>query len=235
MKEGKLVLAGVLVLAALGSTLAAQEKKDSPKPSSAKTAESSGKTAREGRGAHNESIKVHGHWTVEVREPDGSLVSHNEFENSLSSGGASFLPLFLARKVTVPSWQVILVSVKPAGYVGGDGAGNVGVCDYNLNTSQLYPCYIIEPSAATASGAGYSFPNLTVSVPATGANAGALVLAGNAQAALAGAVSTVKTWAVFKDTNGTATGGEITSHDLAQPISVQPGQTINVTVVITFS
>lgn len=30
-----------------------------------------------------EGIKVHGHWTIEVRNPDGKLVSHTEFENSL--------------------------------------------------------------------------------------------------------------------------------------------------------
>jgi len=28
---------------------------------------------------------VHGHWTIDVREPDGTLVSHNEFENALVS------------------------------------------------------------------------------------------------------------------------------------------------------
>jgi hypothetical protein len=235
MKEGKLVLAGALLLAVLGSTLAAQEKKDSPNPPSAKTAQSPGNAAQEGRGAHNEGIKVHGRWTVDIRNPDGSLVSHNEFENSLSSGGAGLLPQLLARKVNLAFWQVILVSVKPAGYVGGDGAGNVGVCDYNGDTSKLYPCYIAEPGSANIANSGYGFLNLTVSVPTSGANAGALVLAGNAKAALAGAVSTVKTWAIFKDSGGNLSGGEITSHDLAQPINVQPGQSIDVTVVISFS
>lgn len=35
-----------------------------------------------GRGS-SEGIKVHGHWTIEVRNPDGKLVSHSEFENGL--------------------------------------------------------------------------------------------------------------------------------------------------------
>jgi hypothetical protein len=34
----------------------------------------------------SESIKVHGHWTIEVRNPDGKLVKHVEFENSLDPG-----------------------------------------------------------------------------------------------------------------------------------------------------
>jgi hypothetical protein len=33
---------------------------------------------------NHEGIKVHGHWTVEVRNPDGKVVSHSEFENSLA-------------------------------------------------------------------------------------------------------------------------------------------------------
>ena len=33
-------------------------------------------------GSH-QGIKVHGHWTIEVRNPDGSVATHREFENSL--------------------------------------------------------------------------------------------------------------------------------------------------------
>jgi Na+-transporting methylmalonyl-CoA/oxaloacetate decarboxylase gamma subunit len=35
------------------------------------------------KGTH-EGIKVHGHWTIEVKNPDGKLVTHREFENSLA-------------------------------------------------------------------------------------------------------------------------------------------------------
>jgi hypothetical protein len=34
----------------------------------------------------SEAVKVHGHWTIEVRNPDGTLVKHVEFENSLDPG-----------------------------------------------------------------------------------------------------------------------------------------------------
>src|ERR1700747_3718133 len=37
-------------------------------------------------GGQHEGIKVHGHWTIEVRNPDGSLTRHVEFENSLDPG-----------------------------------------------------------------------------------------------------------------------------------------------------
>src|SRR5438105_1222202 len=42
-------------------------------------------------GAPAESIQVHGHWTIDVAEPDGSAVSHTEFENALTSQGTALL------------------------------------------------------------------------------------------------------------------------------------------------
>jgi hypothetical protein len=44
------------------------------------------------------SIKVHGHWLINVRNPDGTLADHREFENSLAinSGGDAFLIGLLA-------------------------------------------------------------------------------------------------------------------------------------------
>ena len=44
-----------------------------------------GQTATAGTAAKGtqEGIKVHGHWTIEVRNPDGKVVTHTEFENAL--------------------------------------------------------------------------------------------------------------------------------------------------------
>jgi hypothetical protein len=44
------------------------------------------------------SIKVHGHWLINVRNPDGTLADHREFENSLAidQGGDAFLIGLLA-------------------------------------------------------------------------------------------------------------------------------------------
>jgi hypothetical protein len=57
------------------------------------------------------SIKVHGHWTIEVRNTDGALATHREFENSLAGGGsgAGFLSNVLGRASTVGSYEIQLV------------------------------------------------------------------------------------------------------------------------------
>lgn len=58
-------------------------------------------------GGMHEGIKVHGHWVIEVRRPDGKLYSHTEFENNLI--GTTGLPfLFLLRQLTSGEWGIVL-------------------------------------------------------------------------------------------------------------------------------
>ncbi len=56
----------------------AQQKSSSEEQKSAKSKSS---------GGQSEGIKVHGHWSIDIRNPDGSLASHVEFENSLVDNG----------------------------------------------------------------------------------------------------------------------------------------------------
>jgi hypothetical protein len=60
----------------------------------------------------SEGIKVHGHWIIEVRNPDGKVVTHREFENALVTGtindGGAFLASILGRVVTPGSWAILL-------------------------------------------------------------------------------------------------------------------------------
>jgi hypothetical protein len=66
----------------------------------------------------HEGIKVHGHWTIEVRNPDGSLVKHVEFENSICPtqtvngatvpGGALTLSQLATGQASIGSWFIIL-------------------------------------------------------------------------------------------------------------------------------
>ena len=54
----------------------------------------------------NTGIKVHGHWTIDVLNPDGTLVKHVEFENALTLVGAETLPLILGRAATPGAWAI---------------------------------------------------------------------------------------------------------------------------------
>ena len=54
----------------------------------------------------NEGVKVHGYWTIDVTNPDGSLASHNEFENSLTANGATMLAQVLGRTKSAGGWDI---------------------------------------------------------------------------------------------------------------------------------
>jgi hypothetical protein len=71
------------------------------------------------KGSH-EGINVHGYWTIDIRNPDGKLARHMEFENQLCTsfsdglntqpiaGGDSILASLLAGKASVGAWSIIL-------------------------------------------------------------------------------------------------------------------------------
>jgi hypothetical protein len=98
--------------------------------------------ARKPGGGTHEGIKVHGHWTIEVRKPDGKLISHTEFENSLvGSGGGAVLPTFLAQNATqYTSNPTGLVSYTPGewGILLGDATSppcSANIANFPFNSS----------------------------------------------------------------------------------------------------
>jgi hypothetical protein len=188
-------------------------------------AESAEKSAAEerpsGNGQH-EGIKVHGHWTIEVRNPDGSLATRRVFENAYTP--TSFLASLLARQASVGFWSV-----------GLNGTNTVPApC---LSSGQPGACVIFEAGASAAGLAPSSnlFTTLTVN-----ANANSLVLAGTATVGQTGAINLVSTTATSCPNStppstpciGQAQGFTLTG---IAPISVSLGQLVSVTVVISFS
>jgi hypothetical protein len=205
------------------------------KPAAAKAASPSGP---------KEGIKVHGHWTIEIRNPDGRLVERREFKNALSAFGKASLARFLQRVSKPGEWIVELRSAtfSPEGPCG---------------TSSLIgsPCRIYEKASQLPEASSTEvFKTLTVSSQSETNNT---VLSGTATATRTESISTVATqlYRCPADTQGvcphipneecvTGLGGillcspnvrEFTGTTLATPINVVAGQIIQVTVVISFS
>jgi len=86
---GRLLMANLLVFSqslwAMQDQQAKGKKASAEKPAAQQSAESTAAREKPSGGSH-EGITVHGHWTIEVRNPDGSLVRRVEFENSLDPG-----------------------------------------------------------------------------------------------------------------------------------------------------
>jgi hypothetical protein len=61
-------------------------------------------------GGLTEGLQVHGHWVIDVRNPDGTLAVHREFENSLQ--GNNNLARTLTRQLSVGLYLIDLVSTN---------------------------------------------------------------------------------------------------------------------------
>lgn len=178
-------------------------------------------------GGHVESITVHGHWTIEVLNPDGSLAERREFDNALSVFGKEYLIQILAREYTMGSWMLeIGVSSGPWPCQWGE-----------IDTA----CIIVEPIKGTPET--YYFN--TLSVERIGSqDTSKLVLSGSFIVANNSEIGWVSTrldlcppttspadcGAVADITNGSFAGTT-----LGSAIPVVTGQQVMVTVEISFS
>jgi hypothetical protein len=187
------------------------------------TTQASSSQENPSRGGQHEGIKVHGHWTIEVRNSDGALVTRREFENALTSSGGRDLASYLARTATVGQWNVGLLAANTTLYIDEPGP-SVGA-----------------PNPGTVIGV------LTVSAPPNGT----LVLSGSGSAPISTTITSVFTEpsscapTIAPSTCNVASGNQtgaslgtlpqLTSATLPSPVAVTAGQTIAVTVNITFS
>ncbi len=192
-------------------------------------------------GGNHEGIQVHGHWTIEVRNPDGKLVSHTEFENSLASnGGAALLAGLLTGTATPGSWLV---------YLASDNSGD-------------NPIILAEPNSTAGSYCQHNYlTDCYIALSATGSQLGSGGLSGNtvtltgsatlASSAVAETIAWVETEsfvclpsfspsACFNTTidyyiqplTARNLGDGVGSDPPSVPVS--PGQAISVSVVISF-
>jgi hypothetical protein len=141
---GKRIFA-LATLAAMALALAgpswAQSQSAAPKSPRAK------QSAPEGQ---QEGITVHGHWTIDVKNPDGKLVKHVEFENSLDPGfPIEFNSAANGNAVTsIPGGVFLLNSIlsgraAPAPYAWGImlvGPGSGFPPLQNIQTGSISPC-----------------------------------------------------------------------------------------------
>lgn len=139
-------------------------------------------------GGNHEGITVHGHWLIEVRNPDGKVVSRTEFENSLQPAGKVLLAAVLSGYAP-GGWMITL-----------NGPSGEGPCTNADLTSGVGECGIVASGSYFATeqcpGRGdQCFTTLSVSnpFPATGPEANTVTLQGTATAGASGTISDVET------------------------------------------
>lgn len=216
---------------------AAEAKSQSAQQETA-TEENSPKREESPRGGQHEGIKVHGHWTIEVRNPDGRLVTHREFENSLQSSGSFILASVLGGAAVPGFWEIRLdgpastpSACLPAPVDTWFGLGNPTSC-------------IIIPNVAAFVQTASVDPDLFLTLAVNSSGTGQLVLNGTATATVTGSVASVSTILNSCSASGSSPSAcaqaptnrsEFTAVTLPSAVQVSVGQTIAVTVNISFS
>ena len=144
-------------------------KSDSPSPASATAnALPNPAAAPAPSSGVNTGVKVHGHWIIEVRNPDGSLVTRREFENEIQVSGVATLASLLARTATPGAWAIGLGD--PVSPPCTTSMGFVSFAIYYTGAASQ-GCFIGEPSGAYAvacAPAQNCSPNLAISTFSNG-------------------------------------------------------------------
>jgi hypothetical protein len=260
-----LVLVGLLAvaLALAASSFAQSNAGTAPKAADAKAAQPSAnsltaKAARAPRGS-GEGIQVHGWWTIEIRNRDGSVDRHVELENALVNDGPALLTALLTGTSVAGSWALAVSGdpgpcgsgaacwiVMPGSSVTGFGGSTLG-CTNTLGALNPQPyCY----STLGLSLTGAPTPDMYFS---------SFVLSGQAYVTNTTTITTLDSLlatcgaqglATFSPSTCNATATQLydfTEYDFGQagscggsgqalcPIPVQTGQVISVSVQYSFS
>jgi hypothetical protein len=196
-----------------------------------------------------EGIRVHGHWVIDVRNPDGTLVQHREFENSLQSIGAGFLVGLQSGYMVPGDYMIVLV---------GTGATNSPCTATNaycgiVRSLSTYPALdYCATMYCTGSSLSYAYNFGTAF-----AGPYSMVLSGSIAANQTGVIGSVSTAMALCSNLGLAADpstleaispatcvtqttplpyfGPLTGTTLTTPIPIASGQIIQVTVTISFS
>jgi hypothetical protein len=225
----------------------------------AQPAAQTGQTATAGTAAKGtqEGVTVHGHWTIEVKNPDGTLATHREFENALA---ATFGPATLVALLDgnyVPSGYSITLSTPTS--TGGPCQPLSGNTACYLMGSLITPTpsswFSAEPGwsggCISANNCSLSL-SITPNTVSSGVAAG-LLFSGSIPGSLTetGTISTVylnpwgcggmSTTAVLSTVSPTTcaaaanpTFGTLTGAILSPTVSVTAGQSVSVTVQLSF-
>jgi hypothetical protein len=203
--------AGIVLLLAMAATpfIAAQQP----------TSNAANRLASSVRGpAPGDAIQVHGHWIIDVRNPDGTLAAHHDFQNALLPSGQQVLSYLVSNASSIVTWDLRLRASQL------DGSGP---CAPNgADTS----CYIAGPGSLLPT-IMQNGPNVFTTGSFVRTAAGALEISGNITAATAQAIGHVESVAELA---GALSLQPFSARELATPIQVAAGQIVYVKVIVTF-
>jgi len=173
-----------------------------------------------GAAGPSEGIQVHGDWTIDIYNEDGSLDEHVVFSNALTELGAEGLVNVLTRQRNVGDWGIWLnnpdEALKPCDPAGVN-------CLTIQEPNSVYICNVNCSKSLALVAEGQS-----------------ILLSGSVEASRNGQIAVVGTQFVQDcppETSDPCSGFNpgFTEKTLADPIGVSDGQTVQVEVAISFT
>jgi hypothetical protein len=209
----------------------------------------------------NQGIMLHGHWTINVKNPDGTQVQHHEFENQLQYDGTQFLTALLSGYGVAGDYAIYFTNAtaqataSPTTNVVCPAPASTTTSTFpycsivqNINTQPgIFHClhyYCVSGLTATPNfGSGTGLPNFTLTGSITAPQAGVVVnvyvgmngcnVASTATPPTPTSPGTITATACEAQT--VITYGGTLSGTTITPITVVAGQIIQITVTYTFS
>ena len=192
-----------------------------------------------------QGMKVHGHWIIDVKNADGTLAHHHEFENSLQYDGQQLLTGLLSGYAVMGGWEIYFTT--QGGGTSPCAGGTAPFCAIVQSTTAqpgLFACGLYTcVGGLTVTPTFGSGPTIKLAGSITAPNAGTIgwVFTGFGGCSKAGesggsptSTATTTPQACLAATTVALTG-TATSTTVAVPIAVASGQIIQVTVVLSFS
>jgi hypothetical protein len=213
-------------------------------------------------GGPQEGIKLHGHWTIDVKNPDGTLVKHNVFDNQLQYDGTQYLTALISGYAAAGDYAIYFTNAtatptaSPTTNVVCPAPASTTTSTFpycsivtNVNSQPgLFHClHYVCVSGLTVTptfGSGTGLPNVTLVGAITAPQAGAVV---NVYIGFAGCniastttplpqpTSAATITPAACETSTTNSFGGTMSGTTITPITVVAGQIIQITVAFTFS
>jgi len=136
-------------------------------PVAASTTAESEQKPKASNDASHQGITVHGHWVINVRDAQGNVVQHRDFENALQPTGATALVELLLGSLTPGHLQILVQHTDSDGST--DGAyfflpasataeyqtfcgGHPGICSFNLTATP-----VVSTATPTGNVSPYSY------------------------------------------------------------------------------
>ena len=182
-QQGAPVKQAATATMATGQAPAATANPIAAKSSAAQASSEENETSESGKSSDG-GIKIHGHWVIDVNNPDGTIADHRDFQNSLVIGQGDGLLVGLLSGYLVPGDLAINLQGTACTSGGLSGCNIVAQNPSPAGQPGAFLCYIQDICS----------PSLTYNVVlAPNSGSTSIILSGTIYTVVTGTISTVGT------------------------------------------